>query len=168
MKRIIQISLATAAIIAAIVAAGPYLTLNNIKNSLIENDPAKLAENIDFPLLRQNLKEQINAAMIGNASEDAENPFALLAAGLVTAMTEKIIDGLITPNGMATTFGKEHAENKAELFQNAQITFDSISKASARIKNENNIETRMILQREGITWKLTNIIIPDIAAATQQ
>lgn len=168
MKRIIQISLALAAIITAYIAAGPYLTLNNIKASLIENNPAKLAENIDFPLLRQNLKEQINAAMLTNASEDTENPFALLAAGLVTVMTEKLVEGLITPNGMAAAFGKENANSKDELFQDAKIDFESISVVSILIPGENNIETRMILQREGITWKLTNVILPDISAATQQ
>ena len=42
-----------------------------------------MTENIDFPTLRSNLKEQFNAFVMKNAaSELQDNPFAALATGL--------------------------------------------------------------------------------------
>lgn len=131
-----------------------------------------MSKNIDFPALRQNIKEQINAVMMQSATESSsDNPFALIAAGIATAMTDKITESLITPIGLASIMhgkftGKDsgathQSTGKDNLFKHAKLSFDSLDTFSARVKNENGDEFRIVLQREGIEWKMVNIIFPD-------
>ena len=68
--------------IVGYVAAGPYLTISEIKTAVVEQDSEKLSNNIEFPTLRQNLKDQLNAVMMKNVvTELVDNPFAALAVG---------------------------------------------------------------------------------------
>lgn len=137
-----------------------------------------MSKNIDFPELRQNIKEQINAVMMQSATESSgDNPFALIAAGIATAMTDKITESLITPTGLASIMhGKFTAKDsgathqttgKDNLFKDAELGFDSLDTFSARIKNEHGDEFRIVLQREDISWKMVNIIMPAPHALNQ-
>ena len=45
------------------VAAGPLITISQIKSGIEEQDSEKLSDNIDFPVLRQNMKDQFNAVI---------------------------------------------------------------------------------------------------------
>ena len=48
-------------LIGGYIGLGPLITLHEIKIGLQEQDSAKLEAYIDFPRLRTNLKEQLNA-----------------------------------------------------------------------------------------------------------
>jgi hypothetical protein len=178
MKKLITIGAIALSLVITYVAAGPYLAFSEIKAGIAEQDSVKMSKNIDFPALRQNIKEQINAVMMQNATEASdENPFALIAAGIATAMTDKITESLITPTGLAAIMhgkftGKESGAStqttgRDKLFKDEKLSFDSLDTFSARVKNENGDEFRIVLQREGIQWKMTNIILPDPHALNQ-
>lgn len=174
MKRTLQIVLFVLIMIACYVAAGPYLTVSAIKTGVINKDSVKLSQNIEFHSLRQNVKDQFNAVMIESATKHADdNPFAALAVGLATTMTDRIVDSLITPNGMTTMLqGKlkdkddreriDQPVKKEDLFKNARYSYDSINTFSVWVPVEDKEEVRMVLQRDMLTWKLVNIIIPTI------
>ncbi len=172
MKKVLGPVVILLALVVGYAAAGPYLTVSAIKRGLAEQDAEKLSENIEFPTLRQNLKEQLNAAMLKNAATELkDNPFAALAAGLASKMTEGIVDSFVTPSGLATLMEgkkptpKTHSDESTppqedDLFKNARYTYDSISRFSIWVPNDTGEETRFVLQREGVTWKLVNLIIP--------
>jgi len=172
MKKIVWIAGVVLALVVGYVAAGPYLTVSAIKTGIVEKDSEKLSENIEFPTLRQNMKEQFNAAMMKNtATELKDNPFAALAAALATKMVDGIVDSFVTPSGLAALMeGKKPSKGenngntpppkKDDLFKNARFSYDSMSKFSIWVPNDKGEEARFVLKRDGLSWKLVNLVIP--------
>ena len=176
MKKITLIAGVTALLIVGYAAAGPYLTASAIKDGIENKDSEALSENIEFAQLRQNLKDQVNAQLVTKAADQAkDNPFAALLTGLATKLTDSVIDSMVTPSGIAAiASGEKPAQSdqntevsqqpeKKELFKNARHTFDSLSKFSTWVPNKENQEIRFVLKRDLFTWKLVNIVIPDIS-----
>ena len=51
------------------------------------------------------------------------------------------------------------SDNKADLFKDSRWTVDGLSTVSLRVKVEAD-ELRFVLQRHGLKWRLSNIILP--------
>jgi len=112
--------------------------------------------------------------MLKNATNElSDNPFAALAMGLVTNMVVGLVDSLITPSGLANvmeakktikenTYGEtaDKKPKREDLFKNSRTKFNSMSKFSIYLPSDDGSETRFILRREGLSWKLVNIIMP--------
>lgn len=199
-KTIVGIAILTSAIIGY-VAVGPFITLHQIKSALETRDQERLSENIDFPTLRQNLKEQFSAMVMKEAVPDMrDNPFGGLALALAPMLINGMIDSLVTPSGLAslmegktpheyTMQGRESSRieplneerelskrtlrngppplsepvnGKRDPFKEARYTYDSISKFSVWLKGDSDQRVRLVLTRDGLSWKLTNIVIPDV------
>jgi hypothetical protein len=94
----------------------PYYTAFQIKEAIDEKDVKKLNNHVDYPALRENLKNQLNAYLVKSAvSEEVDNPFTALAVPLMTVFSGKMIDGMITPEGiiaLAEQEGEEKNKNK--------------------------------------------------------
>jgi DNA-directed RNA polymerase subunit M/transcription elongation factor TFIIS len=152
----------------AYVATGPYRTAAALKTGIIEKDSEILSDNIDFPNLRQNMKDQLNAVMADLITDDLEdNPFGVFTAGLGTLMVDRIVDVFVTPTQLARMMAGDSAslndeENereitKEDLFKDARYEYDSIDKFSIWVPNDDGDEIRFVIRREGIKWKLVNI-----------
>lgn len=170
------VAIAAVVVFGGYFAATPYMAVSNIKDSIVEKDSEELSENIDFPVLRQNLKDQLNAKMMENmADELSNNPFAALGMGLASTMVDGMIDGFITPAGLAQSMQGKKARssstgnvNKDELFKDARFTYDSMSKFSAWVPNEDGEEIRFVLKRDGLNWKLVNMVLPDFSNSSSR
>ena len=161
-------------LVVGYVAAGPYLTVWAIKTAIVEQDSEKLSENIEFSTLRQNLKDQLNAEMMKSVVTELKgNPFAALAAAFVPEIVDGFVDSFVTPSGLAALMeGKKPSKNENEgntappkkdsLFKNARYSYDSTSKCSIWVPDDKGKEARFVLQRNGLSWKLINIVIPII------
>lgn len=178
MKKNILIAGLLLVVVGGYVAAGPYLTVSAIKDGIVEKDSEKLSDNIDFPALRQNMKDQLNAQVMQNATTELkDNPFAALAAGFASKMVDGIVDAFITPSGLAkimegkkpdvkksnndkNTEAKNDAPKKEDLFKNATYSYDSTSKFSIYVPNDKGEEARFLLKRQDFSWKLVSIEIP--------
>jgi len=161
-------------VVVGYVAVGPFLTIEEIKSGIVERDEKKLSDNIEFEILKENLKKQFNTGMIRkSASKMKDNFFSGLVAGLVsTAMVDPIVDSFVTSNGIASILeGKElsrlisgntkkTSQKKDDLLKNAEYSYDSMNTFSVRILNDEGKETRIVLKRYGFSWKLVNIIVP--------
>jgi hypothetical protein len=161
-------------IIVGYVTAGPFITIYQIKSGVEDQDSEKLSEHIDFTSLRTNLKQQLNALVAREAASGShDNPFAALAMGVAAKLVEGVVDTFVTSSGLANLMeGKkplqsEGSEQSAgsgtvrhELFKNARYTYDSTSKFSVWVKDGNGGEIRFILTRDGLAWKLSNIVVP--------
>lgn len=164
MKKLIGLASIFALLVVGYIAYDPYLTVSNIKTGIAERDSEQLADNIDFPTLRQNLKEQLSAVMVQEATKKLDdNPFAALAAGLVTQVADGFVDSLVTPSGLAALMeGKQPSQGgasnnseptqKEKLFKQARFSYDSLSKFSIWVKNDEGKEVRFVLARDGLTW----------------
>lgn len=176
MKKIVIPLVLIVVVLAIFTAAGPFITIHNIKSGVEQQDSEKLTENIDFPTLRSNLKEQFNAFVMKNAaSELQDNPFAALAMGFASKMVEGMVDSFITPSGLRSVIdGKNPKQAKGSgnlsqepnrqqpgLFKDARYTFDSVKKCSVWVKNDKGGEIRFVLLRDGLSWKLSNIVFSE-------
>lgn len=178
MKKLVWLLLVMVLGVGGYAMAGPYLTLQQIKVGVDEKDSEKLSANIDFPVLRQNLKDQLNAYMMRQAATELEdNPFGALAVTIVSQLVEGMVDSMITPAGLASLMeGKKpqqggetapapapdsgEAPDERDFFGNARYGFDSASEFSVWVPNDKGEELQFVLTRQNLTWKLSNIVIP--------
>src|SRR5262245_27380548 len=102
MKRALQVSAIMFIVIGVYFALSPYLALRGVRSALRSGDPVALEDWVDFPRLRENLKAQLNVAMLKNTnSELRDNPFSALALGLASKLVEAMVDSFVTPEGIA-------------------------------------------------------------------
>lgn len=164
MKKIV---IALIIMIPLYVGIGPFLTLNGIKNSIEDNNSESLGDYVDFPVLRQNIKDQINAKMANEVVDEPDNVFMVAAAGLASMFADKLLDAYVTPSGIANLLSgraeksTESNEINPDLLENASFSFNTISRFSVKIQGENNVEIKATLRRYGLEWKLTNIQLPE-------
>lgn len=164
-----------AGLLAAYAAAAPYVTVHQMKAAAQRRDGEALAEHIEFPSVRQSLKDQLNALFLKELAEDeklADNPFATLGAAFAGMMVDRIVDAYVTPAGLAQLMAGEKPElesdpryeapekSQREPLANASMSYESFDKFAVRIVNADGQEAKFVLRRRGFGWKLTAIIAP--------
>ena len=155
-------------------AVGPLITIYQIKSAVEQQDSEKLSEYVDFPTLRTNLKEQLNSELMKKAATDwKDKPFRALGLALSPKLVESIVDSFVTPSGISNLMAgkkpqqpvkEQQAQESSgrqrwEQFKNSRYTYDSSSKFSVWVKDDKGEEIRFVLTRDGLSWKLSNIII---------
>lgn len=161
------------------VAAGPWITIAEIRQGVETRDSERLTANIDFPSLRKNVKMQFRSALIERGQRESENAaLGLALAGLGGALVDGIVDTALTPEGLAALMsGQEQAvlttspgteahnpqaqqQSKPELFADARYTYDWHDRFSVWVPNDDGSEIRFILARQGLSWRLSNVVLP--------
>lgn len=150
------------------VALGPYLTLLELKNGVAERDAEKVSECIDYPALRQSLKEQVERAIRVRIGTD--NPLAALATGVAVTVADGLVDRLVSPEGLAELMAGQKpalvsatpapsAATGRALLDGASYGYASFDKFVVDVPTQGG-DIRFVLTRSGIGWKLSRIDIP--------
>lgn len=172
MKKVVGIVGLILALIVGYAAAGPYLTVEAIKQGIVEEDSQKLSDNIEFVTLRKNVKKQLNDSIKNFVADDPEeNPFAAMAASLASRYVDTVVISIVSPAGLAALMegrqppamnkGQNMAPpNKENLFKYGKYSYDSISSFTVSVPNEEGSDARFILHRNGLSWRLVNLIVP--------
>ncbi len=172
MKKVVWITGLVLALIVGYAAAGPYLTVAAIKQGVVDNDSNKLSDNIEFVTLRKNVQKQLNDSIKDFIAEDPEeNPFAAIAASLASRYVNSVVDSIVSPAGLAALMqgrqppaidrGQNVAPPKKEnLFKYGKYSYDSISSFTVSVPNEKGSDARFILHRNGLSWRMVNLIVP--------
>jgi hypothetical protein len=165
-------------LIGGYIALGPLIALHEINIGLQEQDSARLEAYIDFPKLRTNLKEQLYAVVVRQAATDLrDNPFAALGMTIASKLVDSVIDSFVTPSGLANLAAGRTAMadqtvnptsstqapvrgHSSLLFEDAHYSYDGLNTFSVLVGGQDPDRVRFVLSREGLSWKLTNIIIP--------
>ena len=162
-------------IAAGYVLAAPYLTVYQMKIAAENLDGEALSEHVDFPALRQNLKDQLNAHLGVELAQEAmdENPFTALGAVFGGMLVGKMIDVYVTPAGIIELMKGESLDTESthdsveeqiqpEPFANVSMSYESFSKFSITIRQNTELaeEVKFNLRRKGMGWKLTEILLP--------
>lgn len=164
---------------AVYVVAAPFITVYQMKSAAENRDGETLSEYIEFPSVRQSLKDQLNALFAKKMVEDTENKlFAVLGAAFAGTMVDKVVDAYVTPAGITQLMagnkpqpGAEQGDGSAgsaerkplrKLLADASMSYESLDKFVVTFKDEDGGEFKFVLRRRGISWKLTDIIIPPI------
>jgi hypothetical protein len=169
------------------VAAGPFLTIRAIDKAVRENDQSLLDRNVDFAELRRNLKPQISAQLRQKARKKGTNEFlGALAEAYSDTIADKLVDALITPQGIGMLLDskgdplrpKKKKRRRAEAppagpapaAKPKEPTTTSgffVSPDEFAVKRQKGLKrTTFVLNRYGLNWKLTNIILPEQAPRT--
>ncbi|WP_242487845.1 DUF2939 domain-containing protein [Pseudomonas sp. TH31] len=166
-----------AAIALAGVVSAPYVAVYQIRQAAQAQDTEALEEHIDFPRVREDLKEQVNASIMAKAkTELKDNPFAALATAFASGIAEKMISTLVTPSGLVELMKGEKPgklisggggsdknittrDNKP--FENAHMRYEGFSKFVIEVPDKNGgAPSQFILRRDLIAWRLTGIRLP--------
>ena len=171
-----KLAIAAAVAVLGYAAATPYITANRIKQAIERKDAVALAEHVDFPAVRQSLKEQLKAVALKEFASDpgmADDPFAPLGVAFVGVVVDQVIDAVVTPAGVAQLadtglpkFDPETGELApatpvaGPVVRDSSMSYDSFSTFSIRIRDRDGVGGRLVLRREGLfSWKLRDVQI---------
>lgn len=164
--------------LAFYIIIGPYLAIDGIRSSIKENDTDRLSAYVEFDLLRKNLKEQFNATMLKNSNEEIQqNPFAMMMVGVASQLVDGLVDVYVTPSAIALLLEGERPaytarsssmetkptkHERVEPLKEYRTKFVSTDRFYIYTKDTHGKEITIVLQRFGLEWKITNIILPDL------
>ena len=157
------------ALFAIYVAGAPYLTVYQMKSAAESRDGEALSEHIEFPSVRQSLKDQMNVMFMKEMSKNEmkDNPFAALGAAFAGVMVDKMVEAYVTPAGITQLMAGEKpsaegssSSNNRKPLSDASMSYESLSKFVVTVKGNTGEEGKFVLRRRGISWMMTEIIIP--------
>ena len=174
MKKILISLLLFFILISTFLGLGPFLTLYSIKGSIEEKDSSKLSQNIYFPELRSNLKNQINLSLSDRINKKLnDNPLRFLAEGLADIVVDETLDVFLTPDGLGRLIDGEDPssiirnnkkldkeDDGIEVLESIKFKYQSMNRFIVLIETINKKQIILHLDRFGIKWKLVNVILP--------
>jgi hypothetical protein len=175
MGRLGALLLVAATLLGGWLVAGPFIAMHGIQQGAEARDGKRLKRNVDFPVLRENLRPQVQEALDRKLSKKAgENPLAALGLAYSDRIADKLVDEIVTPQGIETLLNGEDWRKKRKRdrqrirgekprAEKAPVTrewgFNSASEFELAV-TKGDKQTRFILTRRGLDWNLTNIHLP--------
>ncbi|NKJ48274.1 hypothetical protein CIC12_16305 [Burkholderia sp. SG-MS1] len=101
--RPLLITLVVVVVIAALgfAYASPYIALNNLKRAADARDAQTVNQYVDFPALRDSLKEQIAGMLTRRLDADNDSKMATIGAMIGVTLIGPLVDSYATPDGVA-------------------------------------------------------------------
>jgi len=174
MKKILISLLLFFILLSTFLGLGPFLTLYSIKESIEVKDSSRLSQNIYFPELRSNLKNQINLSLSDLINKKInDNPLRFLAEGLADIVVDETLDVFLTPDGLGRLIDGEDPssiirnnkkldkkDDEVEVLESIEFKYESMNRFIVFINTVNKNQIILHLDRFGIRWKLVNVILP--------
>lgn len=176
-KWILPAVIAVLVLLAAYVIAGPYLAIRGISQAIEQRDTGKLARHVDFGAVRVNIKAQVNDYIVRRAGSDMQSSlFGQVALSMAGNLSGAGVDTFVTPLGIAAllqgdslwkraigdTIGGDTwaPPSPAKPLANTTGHYESLSRFTATTRLEDGREVVFVLSRQGLRWRLTNILLP--------
>jgi hypothetical protein len=102
-KGLIVVAVLAVLALAAYVVS-PFFYVSSLKGAFLAGDSSKLANLVDFPALRDSLKEEVATILTQQTKESPDSnqsPFAALAAFVGPAFLNRSVDMYCTPDAIA-------------------------------------------------------------------
>jgi hypothetical protein len=102
-KWLIIVAVLVGLALAAYVAS-PFFYVSSLKGAFLAGDSSKLANLVDFPALRDSLKEEVATILTQQTKESSDsnqNPFAALTAFVGPTFLNRAVDMYCTPDAIA-------------------------------------------------------------------
>ena len=167
-RHAVKIAIAVVVVGLSLFYLGPYITLLRLKAAVEERNAEEVAECVDFPAVRQSLKEQLQT-VVSQRFDSQNNPLAALAAGFAVSVADGFVDRLVTPDGLATLMAGQKpalAGNvptpgtpAREPLEGATYGYESFGTFVVKVPTQGG-SIRFVLVRNGIDWTLSRIEIP--------
>ncbi|MGF6569418.1 hypothetical protein ABH945_001494 [Paraburkholderia sp. GAS333] len=81
--------------------ASPYIALRNLKRAADARDAQTVNQYVDFPALRDSLKQQITGMLTRRLDADADSKMATIGAMIGVTLIGPLVDSYATPDGVA-------------------------------------------------------------------
>lgn len=93
----------------------PYWAFHQMRAAGEAGEGDRLASYVDFPAMRESLKSQMQAMMVKQMQSDSmkDNPFAVLGMALAGGMVNTLVDGMVTPESVASMVSSGKAKPEA-------------------------------------------------------
>ena len=173
----VLVGVAAVALVGAY-ALSPFLAFTMLRRAATSGDRDRLEQFVDFPVVRENLKSQVSAALLTSMSSDPEirsNPFALVGAALVPALTDRLIDSIVTPDGIALLLREGKISKSGTLPATSGATgpaavqvsysYRTLDRFRAELRDRDRPDAviALTLERRGLFgWKLIRLDIPNV------
>jgi len=169
---LIGLVLAAAALFAGWYFVSPLYALNSLRDAAGSGEEAALEGSVDFPMLRASLKAELRARMAGEIGHVAGGGLGNLGATVAMSMVDPIVEGLVTPQSIATmvrqgdVVRREPASDSAPAATTTSegewsIERDGFARFTARSKSSDaEPGAGLIFERRGLGWKLVGIDLP--------
>lgn len=164
-----KVRIAVAACFVVMFAAGvwyfesPVWTLSRMKAAAEADDPEALNRYIDYPALRESLRQEIDAKLADGAPNDSTGLSALKSA-IGAAIAGPVIDSLVTPTGMRAALRARHdqkvqsADGPSAVFQLPdQPVIERRGFSEFMLSAKSRPGSGMLFKREGLSWKLSGV-----------
>lgn len=147
----------------------PHLAARAMKQALAERDAVRFASYVNFPALKESLKDSFTAIFMQTESAGKDYRDAVTEAAFARTVLGPVIDTMITPEGIAQLFARRGTANegqKASIFDpdlQTQTRYESFDRFVIDIRigkstKEQQEPLTLVLQREGLAaWKLASI-----------
>lgn len=184
MKKGLLISALLLALFAGGYAALPRYTAEQIVRAAEAEDTERLRRYIDFPTLRENLKLRLQQRLRESMGESVPEELSELFAAGANLFIMPLLNQLVTPEGIGDLLrgGKNLREFERELYRDSLPNGEPVEPAprdregdwrllswrfldfnhvAADCGDENGAQLRLILQRQGLHWRLVDIALLD-------
>ena len=158
--------------VAMLYATSPYLALKSLQSAIKDGDRNKLENRIDFPAVRQNLKDDVKAMMAPELPQESEDDdlgagMEVFAMVFASSIVDGMLDSYVTPSGISKLIkegqleeneeGSDAKEENEDMPDLTYAFFQSPTKFKATLGND----LTLILKLDGVSWKLVRLIIPE-------
>ena len=154
--------------------ATPYITAYKMKAAAEAKDGEALSDFVDFPALRQSLKDQMGVKLRKEMAEGVieGNPLSAIGTAFGGMIVNGIVDKFVTPASLMQLMkgkkpdsepydGEATGQTPSGPFSDISTSYESFSKFSIITRDPaTDLEVEFILRRRGIQWKLTEVILP--------
>lgn len=158
----------------------PYLAIRDMRSAALNRDAKTFCAYIDFPVLKDNLKSELNAKMLAEMNKDQklkDNPFSGLAMTMGPAIVNNMVDGFVSPAGIELLFKGDFNPNQQGASQAPAVAtqtfssdfineekgelttgYNSYDEFEVSYKPKTGGGSKLIFERRGLwSWKLINM-----------
>jgi Protein of unknown function (DUF2939) len=154
----------------------PYLTVSSLQSATENRNPDALSQAINFPELRSNFKASIKAQVTENITADKTSQISKPNADRIDRTVNSLVDKLVTPEGIEQLLLDKFPGTKIDMsnldrdLAKSQITmgYESFDRFVVHItdKVDRTKDVSLVLTRDGIGWKLSQIDISKLGDRT--
>lgn len=163
---------------ATLLYVSPYLAMQSIKKAIDAGDSAAIAQFVDFPVLRENMKGRLMrslASKLPKAEPGSDNPLANIGQAIGGLVVGTAVDQLVTPAGIMMMMetgrvargpaadpaagnggGGGAGAGEADQRKGFSLRYQGFGKV--RAFRQSDPGTAFIFRRDGLMgWKLVNM-----------
>lgn len=157
--------------------ASPYLAVYTVRNAIEQGDAEKLSDYVDYPLLRESMKAELNKKL----TKDDDGLGDKIGSYMASALADGLVDAMVTPKGLKAILASqggsddEPVEKKPDKEEKPKEKSDKPKKKALEmgyrdmntfavdiLTKRGNVSATLLINRVGLFgWKLTAVEFPE-------